>query len=168
MGRDAYQSAIAHFVRCFCGSLCSRGLRVWTAMQTLGAQRCGPAACSSRFAKQWGQQNQSIVSCRSSLTALELASDAVFPCHCLQMMCNKCGRTFYPSVPGPRSMESIAMKASCGTLTLPMDFMRFLPSACFFSSFFFLQGGGRRSRSWAATCHGGTATTATAMWTCHM
>ena len=33
----------------------------------------------------------------------------------------------------------MAMKASCGTFTLPMDFMRFLPSACFFSSFFFLR-----------------------------
>jgi len=28
-----------------------------------------------------------------------------------------------------------AMKASCGISTLPMDFMRFLPSFCFSSSF---------------------------------
>ena len=32
--------------------------------------------------------------------------------------------------------SSTAMKASCGTLTLPMAFIRFLPSACFFKSFF--------------------------------
>ena len=32
-----------------------------------------------------------------------------------------------------------AMKASCGTSTLPMAFIRFLPFACFFNSFFFLE-----------------------------
>ena len=41
--------------------------------------------------------------------------------------------------PGVRSMESRAMNASWGTSTLPRLFMRFLPSACFFSSFFFLR-----------------------------
>lgn len=35
-----------------------------------------------------------------------------------------------------RSILSTAMKASCGTSTLPSAFMRFLPSACFCSSFF--------------------------------
>ena len=34
---------------------------------------------------------------------------------------------------------STAMKASCGTSTLPIAFIRFLPLACFFSSFFFLE-----------------------------
>ena len=33
-------------------------------------------------------------------------------------------------------MESTLTKASWGTSTLPNTFMRFLPSACFFSSFF--------------------------------
>ena len=28
------------------------------------------------------------------------------------------------------------MKASCGTSTLPMSFIRFFPAACFFSNFF--------------------------------
>ena len=40
---------------------------------------------------------------------------------------------------GDAHLLTMAMKASCGTFTLPMDFMRFLPSACFFSNFFFLQ-----------------------------
>ena len=34
-------------------------------------------------------------------------------------------------------MLRTAMNAAWGTLTLPMFFILFLPSACFFSSFFF-------------------------------
>ncbi len=34
-------------------------------------------------------------------------------------------------------MRSAAMKASCGICTLPYSRMRFLPSFCFSSSFFF-------------------------------
>ena len=36
----------------------------------------------------------------------------------------------------PSSVLKAATKASCGTETEPMDFMRFLPSFCFSSSFF--------------------------------
>jgi hypothetical protein len=35
-------------------------------------------------------------------------------------------------------MLSTAMNAACGTSTLPIAFMRFLPAACLDSSFFFL------------------------------
>lgn len=35
----------------------------------------------------------------------------------------------------PSSLDSTAMKASCGTSTLPTIFIRFLPSFCFSSSF---------------------------------
>src|SRR4028119_167255 len=36
-----------------------------------------------------------------------------------------------------RSSFSTAIKASCGTSTVPTDFIRFLPFACFCSNFFF-------------------------------
>ena len=39
--------------------------------------------------------------------------------------------------PAPSFSFNTAMKASWGTSTLPMAFIRFLPLACFFSSFFF-------------------------------
>lgn len=41
-----------------------------------------------------------------------------------------------PPLPLPLSSLRTAMNASCGTSTLPSDFMRFLPSTCFLSSFF--------------------------------
>ena len=40
-------------------------------------------------------------------------------------------------LPPPSFSFNTAMKASWGTSTLPMAFIRFLPFACFFSSFFF-------------------------------
>ena len=40
-------------------------------------------------------------------------------------------------LPPPSLSFSTAMKASWGTSTLPMAFIRFLPLACFFSNFFF-------------------------------
>ena len=44
-----------------------------------------------------------------------------------------------PQLPPPSLSLSTAMKASWGTSTLPIAFIRFLPLACFFSSFFFLE-----------------------------
>lgn len=38
--------------------------------------------------------------------------------------------------PYSRSIFNTAMKADWGTSTVPIAFMRFLPAACFFSSFF--------------------------------
>jgi len=46
-------------------------------------------------------------------------------------------RTFYD--PNKSFNFNTAMKASWGTSTLPIAFIRFLPFACFFSSFFFLE-----------------------------
>ena len=40
-------------------------------------------------------------------------------------------------LPPPSLSFSTAMKASWGTSTLPMAFIRFLPLACFFSNYFF-------------------------------
>ena len=44
------------------------------------------------------------------------------------------GYFFFASFAAPLSEDSAAMKASCGTSTRPMVFMRFLPSFCFSSS----------------------------------
>jgi hypothetical protein len=53
----------------------------------------------------------------------------------------KVTRASRPSNPGHQSssrlMFNTAMNADCGTSTLPIAFIRFFPSACLFSSFFF-------------------------------
>jgi hypothetical protein len=46
-----------------------------------------------------------------------------------------CGGLGYFLLLPPSSLDSTAMKASCGTSTLPTIFIRFLPSFCFSSSF---------------------------------
>jgi hypothetical protein len=46
----------------------------------------------------------------------------------------RCGYFFALESP-LSSVESAAMKASCGTSTRPTTFIRFLPSFCFSSSF---------------------------------
>ncbi len=55
-------------------------------------------------------------------------------------LCETCGTGlragyFLPLASPSESEDSTAMKASCGTSTLPTIFIRFLPSFCFSSSF---------------------------------
>ncbi len=44
-------------------------------------------------------------------------------------------RGYFLALVSPSSVDSAAMKASCGTSTAPTIFIRFLPSFCFSSSF---------------------------------